>query len=66
MPPIAEITELIVFVLLASAVVIGSLGVVLLPNLVSVSSPQLQLPTKKRVEITVCRGALTQNKQTTN
>lgn len=34
MPPIAEITELIVFVLLASAVVIGSLGVVLLPNIV--------------------------------
>ena len=34
MPPIAEITELIVFVLLAGAVVIGSLGVVLLPNIV--------------------------------
>ena len=34
MPPIAEITELIVFVLLAGAVVIGALGVVLLPNIV--------------------------------
>ena len=34
MPPIAEITELIVFVLLAGAGVIGSLGVVLLPNIV--------------------------------
>ena len=34
MPPIAELTELIVFVFLASAVVIGALGVVLLPNIV--------------------------------
>ena len=34
MPPIAELTELFVFVFLASAVVIGALGVVLLPNIV--------------------------------
>ena len=34
MPPLAELTELIVFVLLAAGVVVGSLGVVLLPNIV--------------------------------
>jgi len=34
MPPLADLTELIVFVLLAAGVVVGSLGVVLLPNIV--------------------------------
>ncbi len=34
MPPLADLTELIVFVLLAAGVVVGSLGVVLLPNVV--------------------------------
>lgn len=34
MPPLAELTELIVFVLLAAGVVVGSVGVVLLPNIV--------------------------------
>ena len=34
MPSLADLTELIVFVLLAAGVVVGSLGVVLLPNIV--------------------------------
>ena len=34
MPPLAEITQLIVFGVLALAVVVGALGVVLLPNIV--------------------------------
>ena len=34
MPPLAEITQLIVFGVLATAVVVGALGVVMLPNIV--------------------------------
>ena len=34
MPPLAELTQLIVFALLAAGVVIGALGVVILPNIV--------------------------------
>jgi NAD(P)H-quinone oxidoreductase subunit 6 len=34
MPSLAELTQLIVFALLATGVVVGSLGVVLLPNVV--------------------------------
>ena len=34
MPPLAEITQLIVFGVLALAVVVGALGVVMLPNIV--------------------------------
>ena len=34
MPPLAELTQLIVFSLLAAGVVIGALGVVILPNIV--------------------------------
>ena len=34
MPPLAEVTQLIVFGVLATAVVVGALGVVMLPNIV--------------------------------
>ena len=34
MPPLAELTQLIVFGVLATAVVVGALGVVMLPNIV--------------------------------
>ena len=34
MPPLAEITQLIVFGVLGTAVVVGALGVVMLPNIV--------------------------------
>ena len=34
MPPLAELTQLIVFALLAAAVLVGAIGVVILPNIV--------------------------------